>query len=131
MLPEDWPWSSYPFVISDQFAPEWLDNDWLLGQFGTQHAVARRAYKKFVSQGHGLPSPLLATKHQLFFGDEDFVKQFQAELQECNLRELSIAHKRSLALSLEEYAVTKGVSIALFSQPILFKEKYPLVHASS
>ena len=102
--PEDWPWSSYPFVISDQFAPEWLDTDWLLGQFATQRAVARRAYKKFVSQGHGLPSPLLATKHQLFLGDEDFVKQFQAELQDIDLRELSIAHKRSLALNLEDYA---------------------------
>jgi len=45
----------------------------------------------------------MATKHQLFLGYEDFVKQFQAEPQHSNLSELSIAHKPSLALSLEEY----------------------------
>jgi putative transposase len=102
-LPEDWPWSSYSFAIGDTFAPEWLDTDWLLGQFGTQRAAARRAFKKFVLQGVGLPSPLLGTKHQLLLGDDDFVKQHQASLQEGALRELSIAHKRSLALSLAEY----------------------------
>ena len=103
-MPEDWEWSSYPFVISDRFAPEWLDTDWLLGQFGKQRAAARRAYQKFVLQGRGLPSPLLATKHQLLLGDEAFVKQHQATLKEGDLRELSIAHKRILALSLAEYA---------------------------
>lgn len=103
-LPEDWEWSSYSFVTSDRFTPEWLDTDWLLGQFGTQRAAARRAYQQFVMQGRGLPSPLLATKHQLLLGDDAFVKQHQATLQEGDLRELSIAHKRVLALSLDEYA---------------------------
>ena len=103
-LPEEWPWSSYPLVMNDKLAPEWLDTDWMLGQFGTQRAAARRAFKKFVLQDVGLDSPLLATKHQLLLGDEDFVKQHQATLQEGNLRELSIAHKRSLALSLDDYA---------------------------
>jgi hypothetical protein len=56
----------YPFAISDSFAPECLDTDWLLGQFGAQRAAARRAYKKFVLKGRGLPSPLLANKHQSF-----------------------------------------------------------------
>ena len=103
-LPEDWGWSSYSPVISDQIAPKWLDTDWLLGQFGTQRATARRAYKKFVLQGRGLPSPLQASKHQLLLGDENFIRQHHATLQEGNLRELSIAHKRVLALSLDEYA---------------------------
>ena len=94
-LPDDWAWSSYPFVISDRFAPEWLDTDWLLSQFGSQRAAARRAFKKFVLQGRGLPSPLLATKHQLLLGDDAFVKQHQAIMQEGDLRELSIAHKQS------------------------------------
>ncbi|MBI3712205.1 MAG: transposase [Burkholderiales bacterium] len=103
-LPEQWPWSSYSFVVNDGFAPEWLDTDWLLGQFGSQRGSARRAFVKFVLQGRGLSSPLLATKHQLLLGDDAFVKQHQATLQEGDLRELSIAHRRALALSLEEYA---------------------------
>nr|WP_314861382.1 hypothetical protein [uncultured Undibacterium sp.] len=51
-------------------------------------------------QGRGLPSPLLVTKHQLLLGDDAFIKQLQATLKEGDLRELSIAHKRILALSL-------------------------------
>jgi len=102
-LPEDWVWSSYSLMISDSFAPEWLDTDWLLGQFGTQRAVARCAYQTFVLQGCGLSSPLLATKHQLLLGDDGFVKKHQLELKDDDLRELSIAHKRIFALSLAEY----------------------------
>lgn len=102
-LPESWEWSSYPLVMADTLSPEWLDTDWLLSQFGTQRNAARRAFKEFVLQGIGRPSPLLATKHQLLLGDEDFVRQHQANIQDGNLRELSIAHKRSLALSLDEY----------------------------
>ena len=101
---ENWPWSSYPLVMSDGFAPAWLDTDCLLRQFGEKRTSARQAYQKFVQQGQGLPSPLLQTKHQLFLGDESFVKQIQAQLKDDELRELSIAHKRSLALSLDEYA---------------------------
>jgi putative transposase len=103
VLPDDWEWSSYPLVMSDRFSPEWLDTDWLLGQFGSQRGTARLAFKKFVLQGIGQSSPLLATKHQLLLGDENFVKRYQATMHEGNLRELSIAHKRSLALSLDEY----------------------------
>jgi putative transposase len=102
--PEDWEWSSYPFVISASFALEWLDIDWLLEQFGTRRATARRAYTKFVLQGRALSSPLLAVKHPGLLGDDAFVKQHHATLKEGDLRELSIAHKRILALSLAEYS---------------------------
>jgi putative transposase len=103
-LPEEWPWSSYLLVMNDQLVPEWLDADWLLGQFGTQRSAARRNFKEFVLQGVGLASPLLATKHQLLLGDDNFIKQHQATIQGSELRELSLAHKRSVALRLEDYA---------------------------
>jgi putative transposase len=100
---EEWTWSSYPFIIQDSLAPEWLDTDWLLGQFGKQRDAARRAYIQFVLEGVGGVSPLLATKHQLLLGDDAFVKEHQTILRKNDLRELSIAHKRSMALSLAEY----------------------------
>lgn len=101
--PEEWPWSSYRVFTQDEFAPPWLDTDWLLGQFGTQRANARRAYAEFVWQGKGLPSPLLATRHQLLLGDEQFVEQHQQSLKSEELREVSIAHRRALALPLRDY----------------------------
>ena len=108
--PADWPWSSYAFCATDQFVPPWLDADWLLGQFGSERSKARKPYVKFVREGIDFPLPLLATKHQLLLGDQEFIKQhqqkLQQELQQDNLREVSIAHRRSLALSLQEYADT-------------------------
>jgi putative transposase len=103
VLPEEWHWSSYGACIKDQFAPPWLDTDWLLSQFGTQRNRARNAFKQFVLEGLGLASPLLATRHQLLLGDDDFVKQYQIEMKQSDLREVSIAHRRSLAFSLDEY----------------------------
>ncbi|HRF06945.1 transposase, partial [Accumulibacter sp.] len=37
---EDWPWSSFPFLIGRAAPPPWLDADWLLGQFGSQRGSA-------------------------------------------------------------------------------------------
>jgi len=100
---EDWPWSSYLATINAVSAPEWLDVDWLLGQFGKQRKSAIRAYVKFVVEGEGLPSPLEQTRHQLLLGDDDFVGQHKQNKKPEVLREISKAHRRVLALSLDEY----------------------------
>ncbi len=101
--PEEWNWGSYIAAISDRPSPPWLDNDWLLGQFGKQRNRARQAYRAFVMEGKGLPSPLLATKHQLILGDDAFVAQHHQNKTSDELRELSKAHRRSLALPLSIY----------------------------
>jgi putative transposase len=53
--------------------------------------------------GKGAPSPLLATRHQLLLGDDAFVEQPHQNSDHEELRELSKAHRRSLALPLENY----------------------------
>jgi putative transposase len=103
--PEDWPWSSYSACFQDQFAPKWLDTDWLLGQFGTHRSQARKAYQAFVLEGCGIASPLLATRNQLILGDDAFVDHHQQDKLPEQLRELSLAHRRALALPLSEYQV--------------------------
>ena len=100
---EDWPWSSYLAMIGVVSAPKWLDVDWLLGQFGKQCESAIRAYAKFVMEGKGLPSPLNQTQHQLLLGDDDFAGQYKQNKKPEELREVSKAHRRILALSLDEY----------------------------
>ena len=101
--PEDWCWSSHVAVMDDRAAPAWLDTDWLLGQFGKQRNRARQAYQAFVMAGKGVPSPLLATKHQLILGDDACVEQHHQNKTHEELREFSKAHRRSLALSLAGY----------------------------
>ncbi|MEO6421222.1 MAG: transposase [Candidatus Nitrotoga sp.] len=100
---EDWPWSSYLATINVVGKPEWLDVDWLLGQFGKQRKSAIKAYVKFVMEGKGLPSPLDQTRHQLLLGDDNFVGQYKQNKKPEALREISKVHRRVLALSLDEY----------------------------
>ncbi len=100
---EDWPWSSYSAMIGVVGVPQWLDVDWLLGQFGRQRKRAIQAYCRFVTEGRGLPSPLDQTKHQLLLGDDAFVERYKQDKRPEELREVSKAHRKSVALSLDEY----------------------------
>lgn len=101
--PEQWRWSSHVAVLDDRAAPDWLDTDWLLGQFGRQRNRARQAYEAFVMAGKGIPSPLLVTRHQLILGDDAFVEQHCRNEAHAELRELSKAHRRTLAAPLANY----------------------------
>ncbi|RLA44005.1 MAG: addiction module toxin RelE [Gammaproteobacteria bacterium] len=102
-LPEQWPWSSYLAMAVLSPAPEWIDQDWLLGQFGALRKTAINAYKRFVLEGRGVDSPLALTQHQLLLGDEAFVARHHQQDQPQVLRELSKAHRRTLAKPLGEY----------------------------
>ncbi len=101
---DDWLWSSYPAVTGKQPQPEWLDCDWLLNQFGSTRSIAIAGYQAFIAQGRGVSSPLEQVKNQLFLGDEQFIAENSAKIDQGeNLRELSKAHKRSIAKTLEQY----------------------------
>jgi hypothetical protein len=102
---EDWRWSSYPFIAGEEVAPLWLDTDWLLGQFGSLRGKAIKAYRQFIMEGCGLPSPMRNTRHQLLLGDNAFVERHWQTKKPEELREFSKAHRRTLALSLDEYQI--------------------------
>jgi len=100
---EDWRWSSYLFSMGQEAPPPWLDTEWLIGQFGSRRGEALKSYRQFVMAGKGLPSPLGKTRHQLLLGDDAFAESHRQAKDFEALREVSKAHRRSLALSLEEY----------------------------
>lgn len=50
-----------------------------------------------------VPSPMLDTRHQLLLGDDAFVERHRQTKSWDELREASKVHRRSLALSLDEY----------------------------
>lgn len=101
--PDAWPWSSYAITCCDAPAPEWLSTDWLLNQFGVQRADAIHAYREFVSDGFGRPSPLLNTRHNLVLGDDDFVKRLHDGEALVDKTETSRSQKKGVALALHEY----------------------------
>jgi len=94
---------SYPIVTEQNAAPPWLDADWLLSQFGTQRDQAIDRYRKFVMAGKGLPSALQQTRHQLVLGDDAFVERHGQKKEAETLREISKAHRKSVALTLDQY----------------------------
>ncbi|MET0857957.1 MAG: transposase [Telluria sp.] len=100
---EDWPWSSYSITCCDALAPNWLDTDWLLSQFGEQRGPAVHAYREFVANGRGVVSPLMNTRHQLLLGDDDFVKRFNAGEILVHKTETARIQKKGVALALHEY----------------------------
>ena len=51
--PENYFWSSYRAIIALQQCPSFLTTDWILSQFGKQHAIARKKYIEFVYAGIG------------------------------------------------------------------------------
>lgn len=101
---EDWCWSSYPMVTGQgAAAPRWLDTDWLLSQFGAERGTALQRYHEFVMAGKGVPSPLQNARHQLLLGDDAFVENHRQARDTDVLREVSKAHRRSVALPLDRY----------------------------
>ena len=100
---EEWPWSSYPATIGINKAPEWLDTDCLLNQFGRHRSRAISAYRRFIVEGKGIPSPLKLTRHQLLLGDDHFIAQHKKVQKPESLRDVSKAQRRTFALTLDEY----------------------------
>lgn len=102
--PEDWHWSSYNAMLNAEPETVWLDADWTLSQFGQNRTKAIAAYQQFVMQGKGLPDPKEKTKLQMFLGSDMFVGEHRQIVEKPEkLRELSRAHKRSVALTLSGY----------------------------
>lgn len=103
--PEEWPWSSYRLMVTEEDAPpEWLDIDWLLAGFGRRRNAAIAAYTRFVLDGIRKQSPMEHVKHQLYLGDEAFIEQVQITTnRQQSLREVSKTQRRALAKPLSAY----------------------------
>ena len=97
---DHWDWGSHYYVLHGQ-APDWLDTDWLLGQFGSQNPVER--YCAFVAEGLGLPSPLKQSGHQLTLDERDRCVERVGASNGSAAQETPRTQKRALALTLEEY----------------------------
>jgi hypothetical protein len=104
--PEEWRWSSHHITLGQVNAPEWLDTQWLLSQFGNCEVAAVEAYRQFVSAGEGVGSPLKQTQYQLVLGDESFVAKHRGSLERVSLTAVVKEQRRMSAMTLEEYQRT-------------------------
>ncbi|MBI3793827.1 MAG: transposase [Nitrospinae bacterium] len=72
--PAKWKWSAYGAAIGVAPRPEWLFNDWILSQFGSQRKRAVKAYANFVREGEKeTPNPWENMIRQSIIGTESFI----------------------------------------------------------
>ena len=86
--PERYPWSSYRAMVGLAPVPPALTTEWVLEQFASTRAIARRRYTKFVHDGIGVPGPWEEVKGQVFLGSEAFIERLTLQLEECSTREI-------------------------------------------
>ncbi len=98
-----WPWSSYAAMLGTQPAPEWLQTDWILGQFSPQRRRAINLYVDFVREGVGLPSVWEQLSGQIFLGSDKFLKRMQAMTDKATIGEIPRAQRRPVAKPLDYY----------------------------
>ncbi len=82
--PGKWAWSSFNATMGQSTAPSWLGVDALLGQFAGKRAVARRRYRRFVSEGIGQGSIWNELNRQIYLGDERFIERMQAQAESAS-----------------------------------------------
>lgn len=102
----EWKWSSYASMVGQSPIPEWLETDWLLGQFGADRTAASLSYARFVDEGIGRDSIWSKLRHQLILGGEAFAEQVRAQqgmARTTTLDEITRAQRRAFAPSLADF----------------------------
>ncbi|MDY0270045.1 REP-associated tyrosine transposase [Trichloromonas sp.] len=72
---EDWPWSSFQATAGLVEAPEWLEIDWILGQFGETGEAAQAHYRQFVAAAPKDDHPWDELTGRIFLGGGDFTRK--------------------------------------------------------
>lgn len=80
-LPEEYPWSSYSYFISNQKTPRWLNVNFILSIFDESTSKAKRSYKQFVLDGIGSEKDIIRqnTLKGLILGSHDFFASIKAK----------------------------------------------------
>lgn len=91
---EDWPWSSYAITAGKREAPDWLDVEWIVKQFGADPIAARQAYRRFVRAGVDGASPWEALRGQVYLGEEKFLARMEKLAVEQDKQGIPARHRQ-------------------------------------
>jgi len=76
-IPDAWQWSSYAAMAGIKKSPEYLTEDWVLGQFGRNKRSGQSRYKEFVMAGSNKNSPWKELQGQGLLGRDNFIEEFK------------------------------------------------------
>ena len=101
----DWPWSNYRSTAGMISVPTFLNVRWTLAAFGEKREEAQRAYRQFVADGKGQPSPWEQLRNQVYLGSDAFVDRMQGFMANPNeqLSEIPASQRRPVAPPLEDF----------------------------
>ncbi len=101
---EDWHWSSYRQMIGKSPAVQWLQTDWVLGQFHQDRERARELFIDFVQSGIGLPSIWENLRGGFVLGSDEFLGDISRLISETDENsELALSLKKILAPDLLDF----------------------------
>ena len=101
---KEWPWSSYRATVGQSTGIDCLYVDGLLSAFGQRRKMAIERYKKFVSEGKRQPSPWRFLKGQVFLGNDQFIEEMQALIDEDKeMSEVPSSQRRPIPQNLDYY----------------------------
>ncbi len=103
-----WPWSRYPATARICRAPDWLAVPDVLRLFARSERVAQRAYRRFVRDGLGQPSPWAQVRGQSFLGDEAFLARGERLVRGERLANVPAAQTRPTRLTPKEVLARAG-----------------------
>lgn len=89
--PGDWRWSSYLATTGETEKPDWLETNWILGQFSRAKKRAEEAYKLFIADGDGGPSLWMNLRGQIWLGEKAFLEKMERIIKSDNLEEVPLA----------------------------------------
>jgi putative transposase len=73
-----WGWSSYRATAALKLAPEWLETDWTLKQFGRRRSEAVQKYRQFVADGKKAGyEPWKQVQGQIYLGSDEFLAEME------------------------------------------------------
>lgn len=92
--PRKWLWSSYRATAGIGKKENWLETDWVLGQFGKGYKQAQRAYRKFVLEGmKKKETPWERMGGGIYYGGEALEKKLKGLLNKKD-PEIPMKHHR-------------------------------------
>ena len=106
--PEEWPWSSYPATAGRRRAPDWLAVSDVLSRFARFGRAGPLAYRQFVRDGIGHPSPWAQVRGQIFLGDEAFLERVERLVRGQHLANVPAAQTRPTRLTPKEVLARVG-----------------------
>lgn len=117
--PKDWEWSSHRHYLNPASAPQWLETDWLLSQFGSGGLDQRiEAYEKFVAAGIGMPNPISLHSERTNSRQEQVMPLITYAAYYLDRNEAMARAHQSKAYTRQQIADHFGVSIKTVSRAI-------------